>query len=47
MEDASATWEALTRREISKEQADAMEGDLTMFELEDSLFNQMNGSSST
>ena len=31
---------------ISKEQPEAMKGDITMSELDDSLFNHMNGSSS-
>ena len=36
----------LGRRKITKEMSDKMEGDLTLTELEESLFFYMNGSSS-
>ena len=43
--DDSAPWEKLMNLKISKEHADAMEGDLTMSKLENSLFSHMNSSS--
>ena len=46
MDEDITHWEALNNRKLSKEQAKSMEGDLMIFELEDSLFNHMNGSSS-
>ena len=39
----SAPWEALNHRKISKEQVSAMEGDLTMSKLEETLSKHMNG----
>ena len=39
-------WVEMGKRKISKELADKMEGDLTMKEIEDSLFMYMNESSS-
>ena len=46
MDDDSAPLEYLESKKISKDMADSMEGDLTMDELDDSLHNHMNGSSS-
>ena len=42
MDGDSTPWEVLNQRKLTKEQADAMEGDLTMNEMEDALFNHMN-----
>ena len=39
-------WVEMGKRKISKELTDKMEGDLTMKEIEDSLFIHMNGASS-
>jgi hypothetical protein len=47
MADDMAPWDALNKRKLSKEHADSMEGDLTIDELENFLYNHMNSSSST
>ena len=46
MDGDSTPWEVLNQRKLTKEQAEAMEGDLTLQEMEDALFNHMNGNSS-
>ena len=46
MDDDNSHWENFLKRKLPKEMADSMEGDLTMDELHDALFNHMNRSSS-
>ena len=46
MDEDTAPWKALEDRKLSKEQAESMEGDSTIDELINSLFNHMNPSSS-
>jgi hypothetical protein len=46
MDGDQAPWEILMQRKLTHERAEAMEGDLTLEEMEDALFNHMNGNSS-
>ena len=46
MDNEYASWEELMIHKISKKQDDAMEEDITMSELDDSLFNHLNDISS-
>ena len=43
MDNDTAPWDTLNKRRITKELANTMEGDLTMFELDEALFKHMNG----
>ena len=38
MDGNTVSWESLKKRKITQELADCMEGDLTLYELEDALF---------